>query len=97
MSYPKQHGSGTERGYNGWKNYATWNVALWICNDEGLYNEARKYARRSYTDFAKHMADNWQAELATGCAGISKQTPDGVSWNDPELDFEALDTMIREL
>lgn len=31
--------------YNGWKNYETWNVALWLRNDEGLYNQARDLAR----------------------------------------------------
>jgi hypothetical protein len=26
--------------YNGYTNWARWNVALWINNDEGLYNLA---------------------------------------------------------
>src|SRR5712691_4616597 len=26
-----------EDGYNGWKNYETWAVALWIDNDQGTY------------------------------------------------------------
>lgn len=25
----------SEKQYNGWTNYETWNVALWIGNDEG--------------------------------------------------------------
>lgn len=25
-------------GYNGWSNYETWNVKLWMDNDEGSYH-----------------------------------------------------------
>ena len=28
------------QNYNGWSNYPTWAVNLWLSNDEGLYNEA---------------------------------------------------------
>lgn len=28
--------------YNGWKNYPTWAVNLWLSNDEGLYNATRE-------------------------------------------------------
>lgn len=28
----------TEKGYNGWSNYETWNVKLWMDNDQGEYN-----------------------------------------------------------
>lgn len=31
--------------YNGWPNYPTWNVALWMDNDEGSYGHARELAR----------------------------------------------------
>lgn len=70
--------------YNGWKNYETWNVALWIGNDEGLYIIGKRC--RNYQDFQDRMA-----ELD------STQTPDKVAWNDSGLDIDALDRMIAEL
>jgi len=30
--------------YNGYTNYQTWNVALWIDNDEGMYDYAHEMA-----------------------------------------------------
>lgn len=74
--------------YNGWKNYQTWNVALWIGNDEGLYNMAREYRKsaKPYEDFAESLR-----ELG------STETPDKVAWNDLGLDYRALNRMMREL
>ena len=34
-----------DKTYNGHKNYNYWNVALWLGNDEGLYNMARDEVR----------------------------------------------------
>lgn len=33
--------------YEGWANYETWCVNLWLTNDEGLYNDVRELVRRS--------------------------------------------------
>ena len=71
-------------GYNGWENYETWNVALWIGNDEGLYSVAK--GERDYNGFSATMR-----ELG------SLETPDGVAWGDSGLDVEALDEMLTEL
>lgn len=76
--------------YNGWANHATWNVALWINNDEGLYRLARQYARRArnvrYEDF-----------VSTYLIDDTLHTPDGVAWLDGNLDHDALDEMLVEL
>lgn len=33
--------------YNGWKNYETWAVALWIDNDEGSYKYRQQLGERA--------------------------------------------------
>lgn len=62
--------------YNGHKNYAYWNVSLWISNDEGLYNMARDYIRRCKT---KDAAARALVESLKEC-GIEK-TPDGARYS----------------
>jgi hypothetical protein len=37
--------TGDEQGYNGWKNYETWAVALWIDNEQSSYEWSRDMAR----------------------------------------------------
>ena len=57
--------------YNGWENYETWNVALWIQNDEGLYDIACR-------------CDDYQ-DFVDSIEGLISKTPDGVSFNDPKV------------
>lgn len=87
----------TETTYNGWANYETWNVALWIGNDEGLYSLARAHKNRScpYNAFIEDMESFAGDENEANA--IFYRTPDGVAWNDSGLDHEALDKMIAEL
>lgn len=73
--------------YNGWKNYETWNVNLWLCNDEGLYGLVVNYGKEvTYRDFAEIYLSQ-----------ISDKTPDGVAWLDESLDFDALDEVLEEM
>ncbi len=68
--------------YNGHKNYETWNVSLWMMNDEDNYDLVK--ACKSYDQYMN--AKTYE----------STTTPDGVAWNDKALDYEALDEMVRE-
>lgn len=79
-----------ETTYNGWKNYQTWNVALWVSNDEPLYRAAVQVAqdgkgkRNAFSRFLD----------STGLRGF--YTPDRVKWDGQKLDFRALSEMIME-
>lgn len=61
--------------YNGQKNWNHWNVSLWIANDEGLYNLARRCIRRASTkdNAARAMMDDLKE------MGIA-ETPDGAPY-----------------
>ena len=75
--------------YNGWKNHATWNVALWIGGDQGLYEFAKEC--ESYNDFVEQLRE------VSGDSSIGYQTPDRVAWNDSGIDIAELDEYIAKL
>lgn len=37
-----------EKRYNGWTNYETWNVALWMGNEQGSHRAAEEMAQESW-------------------------------------------------
>jgi hypothetical protein len=39
--------------YNGWVNYPTWNINLWLGNDEGLYERAQQLTRAAIADYTE--------------------------------------------
>ena len=73
--------------YNGWANYETWNVALWIGNDEMIYRHAKENQNLGYRKWAKRFIDEF-GEYITG---------DGVSWLHDDIDTDEMDTMLEEL
>ena len=70
--------------YNGHKNYETWNVSLWIQNDEGLYACAQEAA--NYIELLIHLQNN----------GVD-ETPDGVDYDHLDLDYPALKELVQSI
>ena len=74
----------TDTTYNGWTNYETWNVALWLGNDEGLYN------------LICHCDDYREVVFALLDCGITK-TDDGVDYDHININDDEMNEFISEL
>lgn len=71
---------------NSWTNYETWNVALWIENDEGLYNLAREC--KTYEAFKEALSEMGEP--------IASMTPDKVAWDSFRVDADEIEAMFKE-
>ena len=76
--------------YNGWANYETWNVSLWINNDRFLYNTAVACVEfhnpddeTPYEKFIRNMHN---------CGKVC--TDDGVHWNDDNINYDEINEMM---
>jgi hypothetical protein len=76
--------------YEGWKNYATWNVSLWINNDESLYFGAVEFMKdyKGKAPYKQFVADSGL---------MAQRTPDKVMWFSQQLDYKSLNEMMWEL
>ena len=69
--------------YNGWADWTTWNCALWINNEQSIYNIAA--VCDTYTDFL------W--EMQAMCGFYS--TPDRADYG--EANYDEMNLLIQEI
>ena len=63
-----------EKGYNGWKNYETWAVKLWMDNDEG--------SQRLFEDLARvHVKESGDK----AGYGLTRAVKDNIVCSAPDL------------
>ena len=85
--------------YNGWANYETWNVALYLDNDEGIYNFMLEGLRHLLAE----RNDDWTGislqelrELVCN-AFRGDSTPDGVRLSHSEIDWSEISDKLLEM
>lgn len=66
--------------YNGWTNYETWNVALWLDNDQGSQEYWRDAAEQAYRDADKGEDRKWDATCV-----VADQLKDEINEAAPDL------------
>jgi len=85
--------------YNGWANYETWNVALYLDNDEGIYNfmlEGLRHLLAERNDDWTGISTQELRELVQS-AFRGDSTPDGVRLNHSEIDWSEISDKLLEM
>jgi hypothetical protein len=78
--------------YNGWANYETWNVSLWMQNHQFLYSTAvacveyKNDDEMPYTKFIRCMENGGQ-----------DTTNDGVKWDDENVNQDEINQMMFDM
>ena len=83
FSQPKLNLSDIKETYNGWTDWTTWNVALWINNEQSIYNIAA--VCDTYSDFL------WEMQAMRGFYS----TPDGADYG--EANYDEINEVIQEI
>ena len=83
-----------EKNYNGWTNYETWLVALWLGNEPGTYEDTREMTKshvrehgkeceyllsKSIKDYVEELLPDLGASLAADLMGAAMSE---VDWQD---------------
>jgi hypothetical protein len=81
--------------YNGWPNYQTWNVMLWMDNEEGPYRMYREKVQR-YRDRKPRARPFGAAAARAVCeAAFGDQTGDGVHFSNSRIRWGKIAEAMR--
>lgn len=80
--------------YHGWKNWETWQIALWFGNDEGLYHsvldQRGKFTGKSTKDFVLEI-------LPKGTPDMDDLTPGQLHDAYGKVDWPAIARAFNEM
>jgi hypothetical protein len=65
----------SDKTYNGWTNYETWNVSLWLDNDQGSYSFWNERAQEVYNDAE---ANSYQTREQTAVNDLAAELKDQI-------------------
>ena len=68
--------------YNGWANFETWNVKLWMDNDEGTYNMMAEWAGEAW-DAADGQRYEWESREPEAQSELAKRIESYVDDQNP--------------
>jgi hypothetical protein len=76
--------------YNGWKNYETWNVALWIDNEQGSYSQRQEMAQDAWENAEGKRAYASQTRLDRAKCLLADSLKDWIEEMNPLADSASL-------
>jgi hypothetical protein len=74
-----------DTSYNGWENWTTWNIALWINNDESLYSLAMECG--DYETLVDRLYNEY---------GVT-ETKDGARFDSKEVNIIQLNSDVFDI
>ncbi|KKN66712.1 hypothetical protein LCGC14_0468980 [marine sediment metagenome] len=102
----RRYAEDQESGYQGWKNYETWNAALWINNDEGMYDYLQEELGRLREDEEDHdeivyalaqlMEDHFETMYDDNAAGLVGPLADLLRAAMSEIDWREISQSFLE-
>ena len=86
--------SQADKKYNGWTNYETWNVMLWMNNDIGFYEQLKEII----SDNDNRVVNNlYEKFIMKQIPNQTFETGDGISFMDKKINTDEINEHLHEM